>query len=497
MHTRTLIFTLTFCVFLLLISIETKDHEAKNQFRREVNPNQSFIKRTHSSSSSQRRATHSHSNNLHSFSPVKRDLLGNLLPIGSDNGGQQGFVQGLLAGVPGYNACGRPDGPIPPTRPGDAPFTQGRFAYERAITCPNGIRNSPNGIVLLVPCTNFAHLGCGAAEAYAKGPYAIGLPRAGFDVCWVDLPKRSLGDIQLSAEFIAYAIMFLAPRSPATGGRISMLGYSQGGLSSHWTLTFWLSARQLVMNFVSLCGPLKGTSLSPLGCGPSAALGGCATASLQMAKRSRLISALNTHNVARVPTTSIFTFQDELVFPQSDDMSGVSSLPGASNIPVQRACPLTVVDHFGMSVNLVGYGLALDALTHRRPASLATFDRRFCGQLGKNLLSTAREIPFYVQTVFRTFLGNVPDRLGQILRTATTLSTLAEPKLQQYVCRSGFAPPQECTVGFCGPEERQNVVKGILGREGLGGVLNKDGNPLGQITGTVAGQLQGITGLLG
>ncbi|EGF99061.1 uncharacterized protein MELLADRAFT_94890 [Melampsora larici-populina 98AG31] len=498
MLTRVLIVASTFAVLLSLIVVEAHNHEDKNHLRREADATQSFEKRTRSSSSPQRRAAQSHSSNRHSFSPVKRDVFGNLLPTGSGNHGQESFLHGLLLGVPDYNACGRPDGPIPPTRPGDAPFTQGRFAYEKAITCPNGIRNSPNGIVLLVPCTNFPYPGCAAAEAYAKGPFGIGLPRAGFDVCWVDLPRRSLDDIQLSAEFIAYAIMFLAPRSPATGGRISMLGYSQGGLTSHWTLNFWLSARQLVMNFVSIAGSLKGTTLSPLGCGPSAAIGGCSVASLQMSQRSRLLRALNTHNVAQVQTTSIFTLQDEIVFPQSDSMRGVSFLPGASNIPVQKACPGTVVDHFGIGVNLVAYGLALDALTNRRPASLYTFNRGYCGQLaGHDLLAFAENIPFYVQTVFRTFIGNVPDRVNKILKTVTTLSSLAEPKLQQYVCNRGLAPAQECTVGFCGPEERQNVVKGILGKEGLGGALNPNGNPLGQITDSIGGQLEGIASLLG
>lgn len=492
MVARALIVASAFFILLSLIAAEAQNYKVKNHFRREDDTNQPFKKRTHLPSSPERRAAHSHSQNPRSFSPVKRDLFGNLLPTGSGNHGQEGYLHGLLLGAPKYIACGRPDGPIPPTRPGDAPFTQGSFAYEKAITCPNGIRNSPHGIVLLVPCTS-----CGAAEVFANGPYGIGLPRAGFDVCWVDLPGRSLGDIQLSAEFIAYAIMALAPRSRATGGRISMLGYSQGGLSAHWTLTFWASARQLVMNYVSIAGPLKGTSLSPLGCGPSAAMGGCAPASLQMSQRSRLLRALNTHNVAQVPTTSIFTAQDEFVAPQSDSMRAVSFLPGASNVFVQRACPGTVVDHFGMSVSLAAYGIALDALTHHRPASLFTFNRGFCGQIGRDLLALSKNIPFYVQTVFRTFLGNVPDRLHQILKTATTLSTLAEPKLQKYVCDRGFAPPQECTVGFCGPEQRQSVAKGILGTEGLGGALNTNGNPLGQITDTITGPLEGITGILG
>jgi hypothetical protein len=39
----------------------------------------------------------------------------------------------------------------------------------------------------------------------------------------------SLGDMQLAAEFVAYAIKYLAPKSTASGGKINIVSYSQGG----------------------------------------------------------------------------------------------------------------------------------------------------------------------------------------------------------------------------------------------------------------------------
>lgn len=32
------------------------------------------------------------------------------------------------------------------------------------------------------------------------------LPEAGFDVCWVQLPKASLGDIQVASEYVVFAV---------------------------------------------------------------------------------------------------------------------------------------------------------------------------------------------------------------------------------------------------------------------------------------------------
>jgi hypothetical protein len=90
-----------------------------------------------------------------------------------------------------------------------------------------------------------------------QSAYYVDLPSQGFDVCWVDTPSKSqilvtasafffqkklmvrrwkwlpedysISDMQLSAEFVAYAVMSLAPQSTKTGGKISVVSYSQGG----------------------------------------------------------------------------------------------------------------------------------------------------------------------------------------------------------------------------------------------------------------------------
>ncbi|KAH9808321.1 hypothetical protein DFH28DRAFT_1136419 [Melampsora americana] len=476
----------TFSV-LLSISVDAQHHVLNDHVRREADTNQNHSFEKGSSHNSSRRRRSTHSSPLPSFSPVKREFLDTLLADGSDNNLNEGFLQGILHGVPDYNAC-RIDGPIPAASPGDPPFTQGRLSYEKAITCPHGT-NAPNGVVLLIPGT-----ACDAAQTYARGPFGIGLPRAGFAVCWIDLPGRLTLDIQLSAEFIAYAVQLLARQSQ--GGRISVAGYSQGGLATQWALTFWPSVRQATMNFVGLASSFQGTILPQAACGALNVVGGCAPALLQMSTRSNFAQALARAGgqVAKVPSTSIFTFLDDLVLPQRNGPQGVSFLQGASNIALQEACPGLVVDHFGLIVSSATYGLALDALVHRRPTSLATFDRRFCNPVG-DLFEFAQIIPRALQLTWRGLIGNPSTRVNMVLKTATTLSVPEEPRLQPYVCRWGLA--QGCTFGYCAPQPRENVVKGVLGNNGLGGIIKGDG--LRQVSALVApdGLLGSVTRLVG
>ncbi|KAL8283829.1 hypothetical protein RQP46_005261 [Phenoliferia psychrophenolica] len=74
----------------------------------------------------------------------------------------------------------------------------------------------------------------------------------------IDLPGRSLVDAQISAEYVAYGVQYLAPKSVT--GKVSIIGHSQGGgLNPQWALTFWPSIQPLVSNYISLAGDFQGT----------------------------------------------------------------------------------------------------------------------------------------------------------------------------------------------------------------------------------------------
>lgn len=104
-------------------------------------------------------------------------------------------------------------------------------------------------------------------ESWQDGPYVTLLPkRASVDVCYTSLPDRSLSDAQISAEYVAYAISTLAPKSKT--GKVTTIGHSQGGgFNIQWALLYWPSTRTLVSNYIALSGDYKGTALTgPLAC---------------------------------------------------------------------------------------------------------------------------------------------------------------------------------------------------------------------------------------
>lgn len=78
--------------------------------------------------------------------------------------------------------------------------------------------------MLLVPGTAL-----NGQDSYESGPYRQLLPKEGpgFDVCWVDIPNRGLGDAQIGAEYVAYNAIRLAKQSATK--TVKLVGHSQGG----------------------------------------------------------------------------------------------------------------------------------------------------------------------------------------------------------------------------------------------------------------------------
>lgn len=366
----------------------------------------------------------------------RRSLLGGLQSLlGPGSNSLLASPDGILGSAPSsnFNPSSLPQGPPPQHTYGDAPWTQAEAAYRSLIVCPSGL-GGQRGVVLLVPPT-----GGNGRQAWLKSPYVELLPKYGFSTCWVDNPTRSAGDIQLTAEFIAYAIKFLASQTRAP---VSIITYSQGGIDAQWAIVFWPSARRLVRNMITLASPFHGTVDANVLCPVSELIGGCLPAVFQMASNSRFIRALTapvygSGATALVPTTSIYTLQDEVV-PQVGSRP-TSSLPGASNIALQQICGMGhVADHFLIVGDLAAYGIALNALLSGGVANPATISRSICSQsssVGYQVGSLANDLRYALGTV----VGNPRDRIGNLLTTVTTLRVPAEPPLQLYVCQRGFA----------------------------------------------------------
>lgn len=189
--------------------------------------------------------------------------------------------------------------------------------------------------------------------------YLPELASRGFDVCYVDLPNRSLDDIQLASEYVVHAIRRMHRLS---GKRVDVLGHSQGGLEPRWALRWWPSLQPMVSDLVTLSTPNHGTALGNFD-------GASCAACFQMGQGSAFLTALNSvdETPGAVEYTNLYTnLQDELVVPANS-----AATSGATNIAVQDACALRPVDHVSMAADRVVLALVLDAFTHRGTASVS------------------------------------------------------------------------------------------------------------------------------
>ncbi|GAA5937201.1 hypothetical protein JCM1841_002324 [Sporobolomyces salmonicolor] len=313
--------------------------------------------------------------------------------------------------------------------------------YSSALTCPNGLQKKAGGTVLLVHGT-----GSTGAETWANGPYMELLPSAGpgYDVCYVNLPERALGDAQTSAEYVSYLTVALSSESAT--GKVSLISHSQGGLNVQWSLDFWPANRQLVKAFFAIAPDFHGTGEGPLAC---AALdlteGGCNPSVLQQTVGSHFLDAINSQGgVALVGTTVAYTKEDDIIQPEI--LPVTSRLSGASVFAVQDLCgPLYIADHFTMTVSSAAYYLGLDALENGGTASSSHFNQASCAwTLDDVLLNNFNRLPAILSQAFH-------DALAVI----TYPKVKSEPLLRQYVCERGNA------ASYCASTNYPTDINGI------------------------------------
>ena len=235
-----------------------------------------------------------------------------------------------------------------------------------ALHCPAPVRagRSP---VLLVHGT-FTN----DDESWSWG-YGRALPRLGYDTCTVTLPDRSMGDIQVSAEYVVAAVRALAA---ATGSRVHVVTHSQGGLEARWAARWWASVRDQVDDLVMLASPNHGTSVAA----GQALTGLSCPACWQMRPGSAFLTALNAgdETPGEVSYTSLFSLTDAVV-PQLPPPP-TSAVDGAANILLQDVCPGRPVDHMTFLGDAVVFALVVDALGHPGPADPARLSPLACLQ---------------------------------------------------------------------------------------------------------------------
>jgi hypothetical protein len=297
---------------------------------------------------------------------------------------------------------------------------------DRSLTCTGNLASVPTP-VLLVP-------GTGSSPPRNFGwNWEPALNKLGIPWCAVTLPDNALADIQDSGEYVVNAIRTMYGRA---GRKISIIGHSQGGMVPRWPLRFWPDTRGMVDDQIGFAPSNHGTTGARFVC-----LTGCAPAVWQQSNDAEFIKALNSYQETfpGISYTEVYTHNDEVVTPNSDD-TGSSSLHGGggeiTNVAVQEICPLDLNEHNGLgTVDNVAYALAVDALTHPGPADPSRIDAgTVCSQ---PLMPGVNPLTFPTDAA-----STLADDLTNIF---THPPTPAEPPLKCYVTAS--CPAAGATAG--------------------------------------------------
>jgi triacylglycerol esterase/lipase EstA (alpha/beta hydrolase family) len=164
--------------------------------------------------------------------------------------------------------------------------------------------------------------------------------------------------------------------------RVSVVGFSQGGMVPRWALKWWPDTRAMVDDLVGIDPSNHGTLDAEGVC-----LLPCAPSFWQQRTGSQFLRALNAggETFAGISYTQVYSIEDEVVVPNLGPAASSALHTGAgaiANIAAQSICPLHVAEHLTMgTLDPVAYAVVLDALTHPGPADAARIPRRVCTQL--------------------------------------------------------------------------------------------------------------------
>jgi hypothetical protein len=316
----------------------------------------------------------------------------------------------------------------PPNHAGP-PLSVPEATLAGALACSGTLPGASHAPVLLVPGTSL-----NPSTDYGYG-WEPALSKLGWPYCTVTLPGNAMGDIQVAGEYVVYAIRTMYA---AYGGRIDIVGHSQGGMVPRWALRFWPDTRAMVDDLVGLSPSNHGTLDAIPACAQS-----CAPAFWQQRSDAAFIAALNSaqETFPGISYTDIYTNTDEVVVPNFGPAAS-SSLSGGggaiANVAIQSVCPADLTEHLGIGIyDNTAYELALDALTHPGPANPSRVAATTCLR------------PLMPGIDPSTFATNYAGTLAAIASAAATAPrTSSEPPLACYVtatCPSGRATPQERT----------------------------------------------------
>jgi hypothetical protein len=248
----------------------------------------------------------------------------------------------------------------------EPPITVRPALLRAAFHCHGALGHATTQPLLLVTGT-----GATGEETYLFGKGAF--DALGHPVCDVNFPHYETADIQVSVQYLVYAIRREAKQS---GRKVAIFGISQGGLLPRIALTYWPDLRAKVSDVLAAAGTEHGTTVGRR----CSARRACPPADWQQQAGSHLLAALNAQPVeAPGPTswTTVRSATDEVVQPQGGKHP-TSALRGASNILIQKVCPGRKVSHIGTAVDSVTFAAFVDAITHNGPAKVSRLPEDVC-----------------------------------------------------------------------------------------------------------------------
>ncbi len=240
-----------------------------------------------------------------------------------------------------------------------------------ALQCSGDFKGSTLQPILLNPAT-----GVTVDENYSWN-YQRAFTAQKRPWCAIHMPSHTLGDIQVSGEYLVYAIRTMRAKA---NRKIAIMGHSQGGMSMRWALRFWPDTRAMVDDVIGMAGSNHGTTALPT-C--IVGVTKCLPAVWQQQADAEFIKALNSgaETFAGISYTEIYTRTDEVVTPAASAAlhTGAGRI---TNVATQEVCPLAVYEHLTVgTIDPVAYALAMDALTNDGPAKVSRINRSVCLRL--------------------------------------------------------------------------------------------------------------------
>lgn len=300
-----------------------------------------------------------------------------------------------------------------PRKPPEPKIAVPKVQLEAAFHCHGEIQGATSEPALFVTGT-----GATGEQGYLIGKGAF--DAFGHPVCDVDFPDYTTADIQVSVQYLVYAIRRMYQES---GRRIAIVGISQGGLLPRLALTYWPSLRPMVTDVLAAAGTQHGSTVAAGSCSETSP---CPPAIWQQAAGSNLLKALNRQPIeAPGPTawTTVRSETDEDVQPTTGPHP-TSALKGATNILIQAICPGRVVTHIGTAFDSVTFAAFADAISHKGPAKVSRLPADVCAHPYAPGLDEEKASLF------------IAGSTGLIsTQEATVPQVTAEPKVRAYVKR--------------------------------------------------------------